>query len=84
MATTHAVVSASQPARRIPWRVILLLALWLALVVAAGAAGVFEAAPTRPPLPLLLAVVGPPLVVAVGIEHLRRSGPSPCRSTCAC
>jgi hypothetical protein len=65
MATTHAVVSASQPARRIPWRVILLLALWLALVVAAGAAGVFEAAPTRPPLPLLLAVAGPPLVVAV-------------------
>ena len=65
MATPHAVLSTTQPERRIPWRVILLLGSWLALVVAAGAAGVFEAAPTRPPLPLLLAVAGPPLLVAV-------------------
>lgn len=64
--SSHAAVSSPQPAtKRHISTVVVLLALWLAVAVAAGAAGVFEAGPTRPPLPLLAAVVGPPLLVAV-------------------
>jgi len=43
----------------------LVLVVWLLSVVAAGAAGIFEAAPSSPPLALLVAVVGPPLVFAL-------------------
>ena len=43
----------------------LVLAVWLLSVVAAGAAGIFEAAPSSAPLTLLVAVVGPPLIFAL-------------------
>lgn len=41
------------------------LALWLLGVLAASAAGLFEASPSRPPLAVLLAVAGPPAVFAI-------------------
>ena len=48
------------------------LAAWLVAVLAAGAAGVFEAGPSRPPLATLVAVVGPPLVFAAFYGASRR------------
>jgi hypothetical protein len=42
----------------------MLLAAWLLIALAAGAAGVFQSAPSRPPFPLLGAVTGPPLLFA--------------------
>lgn len=39
-----------------------IVAVWFLLSVAAGHAGMFISPPSRPPLPLLVAVVGPPLV----------------------
>lgn len=39
-----------------------LLAVWFLIALAAGAAGVSQSAPSRPPLPLLAAVAGPPLL----------------------
>jgi hypothetical protein len=41
------------------------LAIWLALVVALGAAGAFEASATRPPVGVMLAIVVPPLLFAL-------------------
>src|SRR5262245_24773239 len=41
------------------------LGVWLVSVVTAGAAGIFQAAPSRPPLALLVAVVAPPLLFAL-------------------
>jgi len=41
------------------------LPIWLFIVLWAGATGVFESAPSKPPLPLLVAVTGPPLAFAV-------------------
>jgi hypothetical protein len=38
----------------------LLIGSWLLAAVITGAAGLFEAGPSRPPLPLLVAVLGPP------------------------
>jgi len=37
---------------------------WFLVVLAAGLRGAFESGPTRPPLALLVAVVGPPLIFA--------------------
>jgi hypothetical protein len=37
-------------------------AAWLLVIVLAGMAGVFEAGPSRPPLPLFAALVAPPVV----------------------
>jgi hypothetical protein len=45
--------------------VAILLAVWFLIALAAGAAGVFQSEPSRPPLPLLAAVAGPPLLFAV-------------------
>ena len=39
---------------------VLLIGAWLVAAVIAGTAGLFEAGPSRPPLPLLVAVLGPP------------------------
>jgi hypothetical protein len=44
--------------------VAVLLAAWFLIALAAGAGGVFESAPSRPPLALLAAVAGPPLLFA--------------------
>jgi len=41
------------------------LGVWLVSVVAAGAAGIFEPAPSSPPLALLVAVVAPLLLFAL-------------------
>jgi len=42
--------------------VIVVLAVWLAAVVVAGATGAFEAGPGKPPLPILVAIALPPAV----------------------
>jgi hypothetical protein len=47
------------------------LGLWFLGALWGGAAGVFQAAPSRPPLALLVAVVGPPLVFAVAYRVSR-------------
>jgi hypothetical protein len=52
------------PPTAVPLVAIVLVA-WLALVVAAGSHGVFEAGPGRPPLPILVAVVLPPGLFAL-------------------
>lgn len=43
-------------------RLILIGAIWLLAIVLAGAAGVFESGPGRPPLVLLAAIVVPPVL----------------------
>jgi len=45
---------------------------WLLFVLAAGHAGAFESGPTRPPLAVLLAVAGPPLIFAAVYRASRR------------
>jgi len=40
----------------------LLLAVWFLISLVGGTAGVLQSAPWRPPLPLLVAVAGPPLI----------------------
>jgi hypothetical protein len=44
---------------------VVVVAGWFLIALTTGATGVFEAPPGRPPLPLLLAVVGPPLLFTV-------------------
>jgi hypothetical protein len=41
------------------------LAAWFLIVLVAGHVGVFDAGPGRPPLPILLAIVGPLILFAV-------------------
>src|SRR5262247_3625269 len=41
-----------------------ILVAWFLLVLGAGYAGAFESGPTRPPLAVLVAFVGPPLIFA--------------------
>jgi hypothetical protein len=48
------------------------LAVWFVAALVAGAGGAFEAAPSRPPLPLLVAVAGPPLIFSVLYRASRR------------
>lgn len=48
------------------------LVAWFLLALGAGYAGAFESGPTRPPLALLLAVAGPPLVFAAVYRASRR------------
>jgi len=48
------------------------LAVWLGGVLALAAAGAFAGSPTRPPLGILLAVVLPPLILAVLYRLLAR------------
>jgi hypothetical protein len=43
----------------------LVLVAWLVVIVVAGRAGMFDAGPGRPPLPILVAVVLPPAVFAL-------------------
>jgi hypothetical protein len=49
-----------------------ILAVWFLLVLAAGYAGAFESGPSRPPLAVLLAVVGPLLIFATAYRASRR------------
>lgn len=49
----------------------IILAGWFLGVLTAGAAGVFESAPSRPPLPLLVAVAAPPLLLAFAYRASR-------------
>ncbi len=51
--------------------VAIVLAAWFVVVLAAGTAGVFESAPSRPPLAILVAVAGPPLLFALGYRASR-------------
>jgi hypothetical protein len=48
-----------------------LVGMWFALVVVAGALGVFAAGPTRPPLAMLLAIAGPLALFALGYRRSR-------------
>ncbi|MBI3706263.1 MAG: hypothetical protein HY246_01020 [Proteobacteria bacterium] len=52
--------------------VLAVLAAWFLIVLAAGATGVFLAAPSQPPLPLLIAVAGPPLLFGLAYRASRR------------
>ena len=45
---------------------------WFLLVLAAGFAGAFESGPSRPPLAVLVAVAGPPLIFAAAYRASRR------------
>jgi hypothetical protein len=45
---------------------------WFLLVLAAGFAGAFESGPSRPPLAVLVAVAGPPLIFAAAYRGSRR------------
>ena len=47
------------------------LVAWFLIVLGAGTAGVFDSGPGRPPLPLLLAVAGPPLLFALAFRASR-------------
>ena len=49
----------------------LLLTVWFLIALVAGMAGVFQAAPSRPPLPVLVAVAGPPLLFLLGYRTSR-------------
>ena len=60
------------------------LVAWFLIVLGAGTAGVFDSGPGRPPLPLLLAVVGPPLLFGLAYRSSRAVRGSPCASICAC
>ena len=43
----------------------LVLAAWFATIVVAGRTGAFDAGPSRPPLPILVAIVLPPVLFAL-------------------
>jgi hypothetical protein len=43
----------------------LVLALWFLTALAAGSAGVFQSSPSTPPLAILVAVAGPPLLFGI-------------------
>lgn len=47
-------------------------AVWFLVIIAAGRAGVFQSPPSRPPLPILLAVAAPPLLFAFVYRASRR------------
>jgi hypothetical protein len=49
-----------------------IVVVWFPLVLAAGFAGTFESGPSRPPLTVLAAFLGPPLVFAVIYRVSRR------------
>ena len=49
-----------------------ILAAWFLVVVAAGFAGAFESGPSRPPLAVLVAVAGPPLIFGAAYRVSRR------------
>jgi len=50
----------------------MLIVAWFVVAVAAGAGGAFVAGPARPPLPLLVAVLGPLLLFALAYRLSRR------------
>lgn len=52
--------------------VIAVLVVWFLLVLAAGATKTFLAAPSQPPLPLLIAVAGPPILFGLVYRASRR------------
>ena len=64
--------SRAADARPIAWTLVALGALWFVLVLVAGRRGVFVAGPSRPPLPVLAAVIGPPAAFAVAYGMSRR------------
>jgi hypothetical protein len=49
-----------------------ILVAWFLLVLVAGFAGAFESGPSRPPLAVLVAVAGPPLIFAAAYRASRR------------
>jgi hypothetical protein len=72
--SAHVLVSHAPRTRRDGLAIVLgvVLVAWFATALAAGAGGVFAAAPSRPPLALLVAVVGPPLIFALLYRASRR------------
>ncbi len=50
--------------------VLVILAVWFLVVLAAGSAGAFVSAPSQPPLPILLALAAPLLLFAVAYRAL--------------
>src|SRR5262245_32473330 len=73
MPTAHAVLTTSRqtPPRHISLPAAILVAAWFLLALGLGAAGVFESPPTRPPLAIFLAFVGPPVVFAIAYRASR-------------
>lgn len=66
MATSFRVIDRPAPGERnATLAVAVVLALWFAAALGLGLIGIFESGPSRPPLPLLAAVVGPPAVFAI-------------------
>ncbi|MGH7389028.1 MAG: hypothetical protein ACREM3_06155 [Candidatus Rokuibacteriota bacterium] len=49
----------------------IVVAVWFLVVLVAGAVEVFQSAPSSPPLALLVAVAGPPLLFALGYRASR-------------
>jgi hypothetical protein len=54
------------------WTLAALVTVWLLLVLVAASRHVFIAGPSQPPLPLLVAIVGPPALFALGYRLSRR------------
>ena len=59
-------------AHSIAWTLAALVGAWFLVVLVAGSRDVFVSGPSRPPLPLLIAIVGPPALFAVAYRLSRR------------
>jgi hypothetical protein len=64
--------AATAPRGSLVWGLATLVVAWFLLILVAGSHGVFVSGPSRPPLPLLIAVVGPPALFAVAYRVSRR------------
>jgi hypothetical protein len=65
---SHTMPSPASDMRDDGTRIVVMVAVaaWFATVFFAGRAGLFEAGPSRPPLPLLVAILIPPALFALG------------------
>ncbi|MBI3513637.1 MAG: hypothetical protein HY060_06185 [Proteobacteria bacterium] len=63
---SYAALDAGRDRSRAGWVTGAVLVVWFAAVVVANATGAFRVAPDRPPLPLLLALLGPAVLFAGG------------------
>lgn len=68
----HPIAHGSQDHPALTFLLALVIGAWLLGVVITGAAGLFEAGPSRPPLPLLVAVLLPPGVFGLAYAAVPR------------
>ena len=61
-------IAEASPATPLGWRTGSVLILWFGLALAANLAGFFHTPPDRMPIPLLIALTGPPLLF--GLTYL--------------